>query len=139
AEAWLDDGPARIREVMGWLGEVQFAYDRGAAYATGFVGPDWQRVDLALRQRSDLQPEPHFAGTRVVKDTDGVLARLVADSKPEIVTATREQARALIEEAIDSQIYLALHNARGAIWSAMGEVSYRGTVLYGFLAEPRGR
>ena len=45
----------------------------------------------------------------------------------------------VIEGSIDSQVYLALHNARGAVWSAMGEVSSRGIQLYQFLAELRGR
>jgi hypothetical protein len=138
-DGWLEDAPARLRELMAWLGEVHYLYGRGAGFATGFAGPDWRRMDLYLRRRADLQPGPEFAGARVVKDTDGVLAGLVAASRPEVVTATEEQARAMIEEAIDSQIYLALHNARGAVWSALGEVSYRATVLYGLLAELRGR
>jgi hypothetical protein len=138
-DAWVDQGPARVREAMRWLGELHFAYDRGPAFATGFVGPDWCRVDLALKRQSELTPEPQYAGARVVKDTDGVLAHLVAQSRPEVLSVTREQARSQIEEAIDSQIYLALHNARGAVWSALGEVSYRGTGLDGFLAELRGR
>src|SRR5713226_8824169 len=45
-DEWLDDGPDRHRELMGWLGEVHYLYMRGGA--TGFVGPDWQRVDLEL-------------------------------------------------------------------------------------------
>ncbi len=124
---------------MGLVGELQFLYLRGEAFATGFVGPDWRRVDLELKRRDGLTPDPQYAGARVVKDTDGVLARLVADSQPQAVTAARDQARGLMEEAIDSQIYLALHNARGATWSALGEVSYRVTALYGFLGQLRGR
>jgi hypothetical protein len=138
-DPWLEDAPARLQWLMGWLGDVHFLYERGAGFATGFAGPDWRRVDLCLQRQADLQPGPEFAGARVVKDTDGVLAALVAASQPEAVTTTAEQARAMIEEAIDSQIYVALHNARGAVWSALGEVSYRATVLYGFLAELRGR
>ena len=133
-DAWLDDRPSRLREVMGWLGEVQFLCG-----GTGFVGSDWRRVDLELPAPADLKPDPHYAGARVVKDTDGVLAQIVAESLPEVITTTLAQARAVIEESIDSQIYLALHNARGAVWSAMGEVSSRGIQLYQFLAELRGR
>src|SRR4051794_11359679 len=99
-DAWLDDGPARIRELMGWLGPVHFAYDRGPAFATGFVGTDWRRADLSLKRRSELNPGPEFAGAQVVKDTDGVLARLVAESQLEVVSAGFDQARAAIEEAI---------------------------------------
>src|SRR5262249_4459684 len=105
----------------------------------GFVGPDWRRTDLSLKRRSELTPDPEFADALVVKDADVELGRLVAESQPEVVSASFDQARAAIEEAIDTQIYLALYNERGAVWSAMGEVSYRGTVLYGFLAELRGR
>jgi hypothetical protein len=45
-DAWLEDGPSRLREVMGWLGEVQVLYG-----GTGFVGPEWQRVDLLEAKR----------------------------------------------------------------------------------------
>jgi hypothetical protein len=138
-EAAFDSGLPRLREVMGWLGSVPFLYARGEGFATGFVGPDWLRVDLSLKPWSARKPEAEYAGARVVKDTDGVLARLVAESAPEPVTRTPEEARELIEGVIDSQIYLALHNARGAVWSAMGEVSYACTLLYGFLAKLRGR
>jgi hypothetical protein len=139
AEAAFDPGLPRLREVMEWLGPVPFLYLRGAGFATGFVSPDWQRVDLYLKPWSDRKPEAEYAGARVIKDTDGELARLVAESAPEPVTGTPEQARELIAGVIDSQVYLALHNARGAVWSAMGEVSYACTLLYGFLAKLRGR
>jgi hypothetical protein len=56
----------------------------------------------------------------------------------EAVTVSWVQARASIEEAIDSQIYLSLHNARGAIWEALGDVSFRATALYVLLAALRG-
>src|SRR5207249_3612798 len=71
--------------------------------------------------------------------TDGVLTRLVADSPPPEIRATREQAREMIQGMVDSQIYLALHNARGALWSAMGEVSGQCSELYTLLARLRGR
>src|SRR5437868_15345799 len=45
----------------------------------------------------------------------------------------------LIDGVIDSQIYLTLHNARGAVWSAMSEISGACALLYGFLAKLRGR
>lgn len=137
--AAMEEGTARVGQVMGWLGEVQFAYTRGEAFATGFVGPDWRRVDLYLKRREELKPDPEYAGARVVKDTDGFLARLAAESPPEDATATWEQARSEIEGAIDSQIYLALHNARGAVWSAMGELSHCCAALYTLLGALRGR
>jgi hypothetical protein len=88
--AALETGSITPREVMEWLGPVHFRYTRGKGFATGFVGPDWTRVDLELNRRADLKPEPEYAGARVVKDTEGVLERLVAESAPESVTATPE-------------------------------------------------
>jgi hypothetical protein len=139
ADAVAEQASASVRQIMGWLGEVHFAYARGEAFATGFVGSDWRRVDLYLKRQAELKPDAEYAGARVLKDTDGFLARLVAESPAEAVSVTWEQARFALEDAIDSQIYLALHNARGAAWSAMGEVSYRCTELYTLLAALRGR
>lgn len=135
----VEQGQARVRQVMAWLGEVHFTYRRGEAFATGFVGPEWRRVDLYLKRQAELPPDPEYAGARVVKDTGDFLAQLVAESPAAVVTVTWEQARAALEDAIDSQVYLALHNARGAVWSAMGEISYRCTELYTLLAALRGR
>src|SRR5262249_53455103 len=74
----------------------------------------------------------------IIKDTDQFLKHLLAGIKEESIEVPWEQARTMIEEAIDSQIYLSLHNARGATWSALGEVSYRATELYVMLAAFRG-
>lgn len=143
-KVWLADEPPapaaeRMRELLGWLGAVQYVYYHGEEGATAHLGPEWRRTDLDLLKRDGLIPGPYFAGARVVKDTDGVLTRLVAESPPEVLRTTREQAREMIEQVIDSQIYLALHNARGAVWSAMGEVSFQCSGLYSFLARLRGR
>ena len=70
----------------------------------------------------------------MIKDTDGALARLVAEAPPLVIQTTAEQARDMIRTMVDSQIYLALHNARGAVWSAMGEVTYECAQLYTLLA-----
>jgi hypothetical protein len=132
-------GQELLRTMLGWLGEVHYALYHGNEGATAHIGPEWRRTDLDLLKREGLLPGPHFAGAVVVKDTDGVLARLVAESPPEIVQTTREQAWEMIHGQADSQIYLALHNARGAVWSAMGEVSFQCAQLYTFLASLRGR
>jgi hypothetical protein len=132
-------GPERRRRLLEALGEVRFAYSRGDTFTTAFVGPEWRRTDLDLLHQADLKPGSEFAGARVVKDTDGVLGRLVAEVPAAGAICTLEQARQRLEGAIDSQIYLALHNARGAVWSAMGEVTHCGTVLYALLAALRGR
>jgi hypothetical protein len=121
------------------LGAVQFLYERGEGFVTGFVGPDWQRVDLEVHRGIEARQAARYARARVIKDVDGRLARLVAEAPREEAGATWERARVAIEEAIDSQIYLTLHNARGAVWSAMGEISYRCAELYTLLALLRGR
>jgi hypothetical protein len=142
-ELWVTDAAVSIADetltrVVGYLGTVQFLYRRGEAMATGFVGPDWQRTDLVLHRSDDTVPSPKYAAARVIKDAGGFVGRLVAGSPRPIPDATWERARAGIEEAIDSQIYLALHNARGAVWSAMGEITYHCAELYTLLALLRG-
>jgi hypothetical protein len=141
--AWVTDSvlaraSAKLDVLLGYCGTVHFAY-RAAPHRTGFVGPDWRRVDLGLLGSEDLQPREDYAGGMVAKDTADTLAHLVAQSPLPNIRATQEQVAAAIAEAIDSQIYLALHNARGATWSAMGEISYRCTELYTLLARLRGR
>jgi hypothetical protein len=143
-QVWMADttrlqGKELLRDLLGRLGEVHYVQYHGEEGATAGIGPEWRRTDLDLLKREGLVPGPGFAGAVVVKDTDGVLSRLVADSLPEVVQKTREQAREFIQGQVDSQIYLALHNARGAVWSAMGEVTYQGTNLYTLLAGLRGR
>jgi hypothetical protein len=144
-ELWVTDrafadAPNVLRRLMGHLGTVQFMYEREAeARITGFVGPDWQRVDLALHRQTETELTASYATARIVKDVDGSLARSVAQVPQETIAASWEQARAVIAGAIDSQIYLSLHNARGAVWSAMGEISYSCSVLYTLLALLRGR
>jgi hypothetical protein len=142
-KVWVSDegslSPERLRRLLGWLGEIHYFCSGDDKSVTAGVGPGWRRTDLDLVRREDLKPGPYFAGARVVKDTDGVLTRLVAESPPEVVQATLEQAREMIQGQVDSQIFLALHNARGAVWSAMGEVSYQCAQLYTFLASLRGR
>ncbi len=130
-----------IPRLMGYLGTVHFVYDRreDASFMTGFVGSDWQRVDMELHRLTDIVHAASAISGRVVKDVDGALARMLARSAPERATASWNQVRAVIEGAIDSQIYLSLHNARGEVWSAMGEVSYQCSELYTLLALLRER
>jgi hypothetical protein len=144
-ELWVTDrafadAATLLPRLLGYLGTVQFVYFRGeeASFVTGFVGPDWQRVDLKLHRQSETAPAASYATSRIVKDVEGSLARLVAQAPRATIRASWDQARAGIEEAIDSQIYLSLHNARGAVWSAMGEVSYHCAELYTLLALLRG-
>ncbi len=142
-QVWVPDAvyaaPApKQRQIFAYLGEVHFCYpSTPSPGATAFIGPGWQRVDLLLLCAADLEPEAAHAAARVVKDTDGVLARLVAASPPARLETPLAQITAIIEEAIDSQVYLALHNARGAVWSAMGEISHQAATLYTLLARLR--
>ncbi len=144
-ELWVTDAAyararVKLREVLGLLGDVRFSYYfRNSATMTGFVGETWQPVDLSLRTPTELQPSAAYARARVVKDTNDLLTHVVAQSPRTPATATWEQARATIEEAIDIQIYLALHNARGDAWTAIGEASRQCGELYTLLARLRGR
>lgn len=141
-DLWVTDAAfaqmaSSLQDILSFLGTIRFSYPRGNG-CTAFVGEDWQRVDLWLHQRSEEDLPSAYAQARILKDTDQFLAHALARVEQEAVTVSWEHARASIEEAIDSQIYLSLHNARGAIWSALGEVSYRTTELYVLLAALRG-
>lgn len=142
-EVWVSDetplGREGLRQCLHRFGEIHFLQAHDEHSAVGFVGPEWRRVDLSLMRRAALAPMPSIADARVLKDTDGVLERLVAAFPEEVVAGTWEQASEAFQTAVDSQIYLALHNARGAVWSAMGEITHRAGELYTFLARLRGR
>lgn len=144
-ECWVterayEDSVAVIGRLMASLGTVHFVYDRRKGVSmTGFVGPDWQRTDIGLHREDEIMHEAKYARARIVKDVDGRLVRLLAQLPPESITASWDQAKATLEEAIDDQIFVSLHNARGANWSAMGGVSGQGAVLYTLLALLRGR
>jgi hypothetical protein len=142
-QVWLADASQysreRLREMLGWLGEIHYTVFHGDEGVTAGVGPCWRRTDLDLVKGAELKPEPYLREARLIKDTNGVLARLMAAAPGEVIEATPEGARTLFEGMVDSQIYLALHNARGAVWSAMGEVLSLGAGLYVFLARVRGR
>jgi hypothetical protein len=97
-ELWVTDAAyararAKLRETLERLGVVQFLYSRGAATATGFVGPAWQRVDLALLTRDAIQPRAAYARARILTDTDDVLARAAALVPREAVATSWDQAR----------------------------------------------
>src|SRR5947209_4240228 len=64
-ELWVtdrvfEDAPAVLRRLSSYLGPVQFIYERGEGFATGFVGPEWQRVDLELHRATEMQPEARY-------------------------------------------------------------------------------
>lgn len=143
-DVWISAGAyaqldSKLEDVLTSLGSIQFVYSRGPAFVTAFVGPDWQRVDLHLHGPADTKAFADYAHGRVVKDTDGKLARMVKRAPVEDITPSSESARAEIEEAIDSMVYVALHNARGEHWSAASEITGRISSLYTLLAGFRGR
>ncbi len=141
-EVWVPDNVfefthSKIKQLLQYFGELQFVYFMGPA-ATGFVSSYWYRVDIDLKQYTNLQPIERYATASVIKDTNNVLKELVQNSQVEPVVTMIEQARQKIAEAIDSQIYLALHNARGDQWSAMGEIVGRSGSLYRLLVRLQG-
>jgi predicted nucleotidyltransferase len=119
------------------FGRTRFRYWRGELL-TAFAGPSWQRLDLRCVPESALEPSPRLAGARVFKDRDGRAAKRVAASPPQVVSVTSGDARLELSAAVDTQIYAALHIARGALWSAQGELSHRAGALYGLVARLRG-
>jgi len=137
-KAGCADPRARVESLCAALGPLQFGYWRDRLF-TAFVGARWQRVDLRLLAERELRPGPRFAGARVVVDRDGQAVGVVAASRPEPVRLGREEAREELACAIDTQIYVALHTARGALWSAQGELAHRAQRLYALLARLRGR
>jgi hypothetical protein len=142
-KVWVSEEVARegrkLGELLATLGEVHYRTPlHSPDSATALVGPDWQRVDLDLLTESHMPPWPGNYGARLLKDTNGRLARLIAEAPEKPEPPTLEEAVTFFEEFPDSQVFLALHNARGAVWSAMGEVSSQSANLYTFLARLRG-
>jgi hypothetical protein len=131
------DPHAKLESLCGALGPVQFGYWRDRLF-TAFVGASWQRVDLRWLAEQELGPAPRFSNAKVVVDRDGHAAGVVADSRPESVGLTPAEAREELACAVDTQIYTALHVARGALWSAQGELSHRTQRLYALLSRLRG-
>jgi hypothetical protein len=129
----------KLAEILALLGPVQFVYSRGPAFVTAFAGPDWQRVDLHLHDPTETGTFAEYACGRIIKDTQGLLARMVVTAPVEPVKPAWEAARAEIEEAIDSVFYATLHNARGEHWSAATEITGHLERLYTLLAGFRGR
>ena len=107
------------------------------------VGPAWTRVLTRTTRRCDhranLQPSYRYAGATVIKDTGGTLAQFVAACTPEQFVETVASATAVIHDALGEQLYLARHNARGSLWSAMGELPQYCAHTYELLGRLRGR
>src|SRR5262245_29156977 len=70
---------------------------------TGYVGPNWNQVDIEFAWRSDLDHErgPRFAGATVIKDADDAfLAAFAASCTPEQFVETPASAGSVIHEVI---------------------------------------
>jgi predicted nucleotidyltransferase len=130
------DAKGVLLDLCAGLGPIQFSYWRNTML-TAFVGEHWQRADLRYVYRSEMLPAPQYAGARVIKDLDGSIAAAVARSTPPTAELSLLDPSAELSCAIDSQIYVTLHNARGATWSAMGELVHRLGRLYALLAAAR--
>jgi hypothetical protein len=142
---WLRDEalskPGLFEHYLSWLGEIQLMcwskYEHGQA-SHAFVGRDWQWVELDIRALPYPTPHPYWHGTRVIKDTDGQLASLVAASGPPVATLARDAARTVIVEAIYYTVYVNVHNVRGSHYHAMANLCELAGGLYGLLANARG-
>jgi hypothetical protein len=133
--------PELLAHYTGWLGETQLTtwsrHERGISNNC-FVGPDWQRVELDIRHLHDTSPHPYWHRTRVVKDTEGLLAAMVAASGPLTTEFTRDAARLAIIEAIYYTRYVTVHNVRGFHYHAMVNLCELAGNLYSLLANTRG-
>jgi hypothetical protein len=124
---------------MGLLGELHFVFSLGLN-GKGYAGPDWQSVDMELKGKNDFtETGSYYYRARVIKDTDGFLASVVAASPPPTPELSPESARKLIEEAIHMLGHITMHNARGSAFYAMGNLCEQADNLYGLLARLRGR
>ena len=136
-EASIPTARQRALELCAALGELRFSYWRGGL-ATAFVGASWQRIDLHPQRKEDFAPAPSLAGARVLVDRDGSIAEVVGRSRAAAPSIEAHDARRELACAVDTQIYVALHAARGALWSAMGELTFRLAELHHVLAALRG-
>jgi hypothetical protein len=131
-----------LEHYVGWLGEIHFLswsqHEHGLS-SNCFVGVDWQQAELDIMDSQLATPHPYWHGVRVVKDTDGRLASLVAASGPPIAELTRDAARKVIAEAIYHIGFVTVQNVRGAHYHAMSNLCELANSLYMLLANARGR
>lgn len=128
---------AHCERLAASFGALRFAYWRDALL-TAFAGASWQRVDVRWTSAAELAAQPRLAGARVWKDGGGRAAAVVARSLAAAPAPGLDDVRHELCLAVDTQIYAALHIARGALWSAQGELVHRAQSLYALLARLRG-
>ena len=142
---WLRDEAltkaGRLAHYLSWLGEIHFVswsqHEAGLA-SNSFIGPDWQQVELAIMDSHHPTPHPYWHGNRIVKDTDGRLAALVAASGPPIATLTRAAARKVIEEVIYHIGFVTMQNVRGSHYHALVNLCELANNVYTLFAQVRG-
>ena len=138
---WIRDEvietPRLLEHYMSQLGELHFVFSMGL-WGNGYAGPDWQSIDVALMAKEHFKPDPYYHGMTVVKDTDGFLASIVAESPPAMPDLTRESAKKVIEEAIHILGHITMHNIRGSSFHAMSNLCEQISNIYGLLARLRG-
>lgn len=136
------DKPGCIEHYLGWLGEIQFvswSRHESGMESNSFIGPDWQRAELAIMDSHHPTPHPYWHRNRVVKDTDGRLSSLVAASEPPTAELDRDAARKVIEEAIYHTGFITMQNVRGSHHHAMSNLCEYANMMYTLLAQVRGR
>jgi hypothetical protein len=128
----------KVRQLLSLLGEINFFEIEGGR---AFIGPAWAQVDIEWHRRQELETTSHyafFAGAKIIKDLDGTLAQFLAACIPEQLVETTESAATVIGETIGDLLYQARHNARGSVWSAMGNSSDLCRITYELLGRLRG-
>jgi hypothetical protein len=129
----------KVRQLLSLLGEIHW-YD--IPNGKGFVGPNWNQVDIEWHRRQELETTSHygfFAGGTIIKDLDGTLAQFLAICVPEQLVETAESAATVIRDVIADQLFVARHNARGSLWSARGTLTSLLMSAYELLGRLRGR
>jgi hypothetical protein len=129
--------PQLLEHYMSYFGELQFVFSLGM-FGNGYVGPDWQSVDVGLMAKSDFEAGSYYHRAVIVKDTDDFLASIVAASPPPTPELSRESAQKIVEEAIHILGHVTMHNLRGSAYQAMGNLSEQADNLYCMLARLRG-
>jgi hypothetical protein len=108
------DPRAHVERLAAAFGRPRFHYWRDHLL-TAFAGSSWQRLDLRYTPAQELEPSSRLAGARVWKDAGARADDAVMRSIAQLPTADGDDARLELSFAIDTQIYAALHIARGAL------------------------
>jgi hypothetical protein len=134
-----DPYQAKLIPLLQLFGEIHWI---NIPSGTGYVGPNWNQVDIEMARISDLDHERshRLAGGVVIKDADdGFMAAFVASCMPEQFVETPASAGAVIHDAVGDLLYQARNNARSALWEARGNITYQASLVYQLLGRLRGR